>query len=253
LKVIPVIDILNGVAVHAIRGMRSEYQPLQSSLVCSTDPIRVADAFKTVGFSTLYLADLDAILMGSFGFDLYSCIGSFGFDLYSCIGSFGLSLMVDAGVSSFEGVEGLFRQGVSKVIIGTETLLTKGFVAEAVERFGGDRIVVSLDLKNGSILGKLGVDRSIDPLQLLGEFEAMGVLEVIVLDLARVGSQEGVDTNFLTRVIDQTGLSVYVGGGVRGISDLVELNALGVEGALVATALHTDRISVEDLRQSGFL
>ena len=242
MKVIPVIDILNGVAVHAIRGMRSEYQPLQSSLVCSTDPIRVADAFKTVGFSTLYLADLDAILMGSFGFDLYSCIGSFG-----------LSLMVDAGVSSFEGVEGLFRQGVSKVIIGTETLLTKGFVAEAVERFGGDRIVVSLDLKNGSILGKLGVDRSIDPLQLLGEFEAMGVLEVIVLDLARVGSQEGVDTNFLTRVIDQTGLSVYVGGGVRGISDLVELNALGVEGALVATALHTDRISVEDLRQSGFL
>ncbi|MCL2476948.1 HisA/HisF-related TIM barrel protein [Candidatus Bathycorpusculum sp.] len=242
MKVIPVIDILNGVAVHAIRGMRSEYQPLQSSLVCSTDPIRVADAFKTLGFSTLYLADLDAILMGSFGFDLYSCIGSLG-----------LSLMVDAGVSSFEGVEGLFRQGVSKVIIGTETLLTKGFVAEAVERFGGDRVVVSLDLKNGSILGKLGVDRSIDPLQLLGEFEAMGVLEVIVLDLARVGSQEGVDTNFLTRVIDQTGLSVYVGGGVRGISDLVELNALGVEGALVATALHTDRISVEDLRQSGFL
>ena len=242
LKVIPVIDILNGVAVHAMRGRRSDYQPLQSVLVCSTDPLLVAEAFKTLGFSALYLADLDAILEGSSGLDLYSLGGSLG-----------LSLMVDAGVSSFDGVEALFRQGVCKVILGTESLLNRGFVGEAVERFGADRVVVSLDLKNGAVLGKAGVDRSVDPLCLLGEFEAMGVLEVIVLDLARVGSQEGVDTAFLKRVIDQTSLSVYVGGGVCSISDLVELQALGVEGALIATSLHTGCISVEDLKQSGFL
>ena len=242
LKVIPVIDILNGVAVHAIRGRRSEYKPLQSSLVCSTDPLRVVEAFKTLGFNSLYLADLDAILGGSSGLDLFSLGGSLG-----------VSLMVDSGVSSLDGVEGLFRQGVSKAIIGTESLLSKGFVAEVVGRFGGNRVVVSLDLKNGAVLGKLGIDCSIDPLCLLGEFEAMGVLEVIVLDLARVGSQEGVDTAFLKRVIDQTSLSVYVGGGVCSISDLVELQALGVEGALIATSLHTGCISVEDLKQSGFL
>ena len=242
LKVIPVIDILNGVAVHAICGRRSDYQPLQSVFVCSTAPLRVAEAFKTLGFNALYLADLDAILEGSSGLDLYS-LGS----------SLGLSLMVDAGVSSFDGIEGLLRQGVSKVILGTESLLTMGFVAKAVEQFGADRVVVSLDLKNGAVLGKSGVDRSIAPLRLLGEFEAMGVLEVIVLDLARVGIQEGIDTAFLARVIDQTSLSVYVGGGVRSISDLVELKALGAEGALVATSLHTGSISVGALKQSGFL
>ena len=62
LKVIPVIDILNGVAVHAIRGERSNYKPLQSSLFKSADPVDVAGVFKTLGFRELYVADLDAII-----------------------------------------------------------------------------------------------------------------------------------------------------------------------------------------------
>ena len=61
LKVIPVIDILDGLVVHAIRGRRQEYQPLKSSLCNSVDPIEVAKAFKTLGFNELYIADLDGI------------------------------------------------------------------------------------------------------------------------------------------------------------------------------------------------
>lgn len=242
MKVIPVIDILHSVAVHAVRGRRSAYQPLQSTLVSSADPLAVAAAFKTLGFSELYVADLDAIMAGTFNFDLFGRI----------IGSTGLSLMVDAGITSFEWAEWLLGCGVSKFVIGTESLLAKGFVGEAVERLGGDHVVVSLDLKNGRVLGKLGDEGLVDPLQLLGEFEMMGVLEVIVLDLARVGSGEGVDTDFLGRVINKTNLLVYAGGGVRNIADLVELCDMGVGGALVATALHTGGISVSDLKQTGF-
>ena len=64
----------------------------------------------------------------------------------------------------------------------------------------------------------------------------MGVSQVIVLDLARVGSGEGVNIDFLKKVIADVGVDVYVGGGVRDINDLVELKNLGVSGALVATA-----------------
>ena len=48
LKVIPVIDILNGIVVHAVRGKRREYQPLQSILCKSVEPLEVAKAFKTL-------------------------------------------------------------------------------------------------------------------------------------------------------------------------------------------------------------
>jgi uncharacterized protein related to proFAR isomerase len=44
-----------------------------------------------------------------------------------------------------------------------------------------------------------------------------------------------------------------VGGGVRGVKDLVTLKDLGVFGVLVATALHSGKISPEELKQAGLL
>ncbi len=147
--------------------------------------------------------------------------------------------MVDAGVTSIDRAQKLFENNVSKLIIGTETLQSKKFVTQAVEIFGSNRVVVSLDLKGDKILVKLGFDGCLSPICLLKDFKAMGVSQVIVLDLARVGSGEGVNLDFLKKVIADVGVDVYVGGGVRDINDLVELRNLGVSGALIATALHT--------------
>ncbi len=44
-------------------------------------------------------------------------------------------------------------------------------------------------------------------------------------------------------------MDVFVGGGVRDIKDLVELKNLGVSGVLVATALHSGKISIEELKK----
>ena len=125
MKVIPVIDILNGIVVHAVRGKRHEYQPLQSSLCKSVEPLEVAKAFKALGFSELYIADLDAITGGSANFQVFKRIAK----------ETGLKLMVDAGVSDLETAEKLLDCGVSKVVIGTETLQSKSFVGEAVRAF----------------------------------------------------------------------------------------------------------------------
>ncbi|MBE3115648.1 hypothetical protein IMZ68_00435, partial [Candidatus Bathyarchaeota archaeon] len=84
-------------------------------------------------------------------------------------------------------------------------------------------------------------------------FRRMGVLGFIVLDLARVGSGEGVNMDFLKEAIASLGTGVYVGGGVRGVADLIELRDLGVSGVLVATALHNGKISITDLKQAELL
>jgi phosphoribosylformimino-5-aminoimidazole carboxamide ribotide isomerase len=81
----------------------------------------------------------------------------------------------------------------------------------------------------------------------------MGVSQVIVLDLARVGSGEGINTDFLKKVIAEVGVQVYAGGGVRDIKDIVELRNLGVTGALIATAIHTGKISIDELKQKSLL
>jgi phosphoribosylformimino-5-aminoimidazole carboxamide ribotide isomerase len=243
LKVIPVIDVLNGIVVHAVRGKRKEYQSLQSILCKLVEPLEVARAFRNLGFSDLYVADLDAIIDCSTNFQTLKNIAD----------ETGLKLMVDAGVTGIERAQKLLDSGVSKLIIGTETLQKKSFVGEAVRLFGSERVVVSLDLKGDKVLVKLGFDGCSDPICLLRQFKIMGVSQVIVLDLERVGSSVGVNVDFLKKVIAEVGINVYVGGGVRDINDLVELRTLGVSGALVATALHTGKISIDALKHEGFL
>ena len=243
MKIIPVIDVLNGIAVHAIRGRRKEYQPLKSVLCNSVDPFEVAKTFKTLGFSELYLADLDAITGKQVNFEVYRRI----------VRETMLELMVDAGISEIEMAKEMLENQVSKIVIGTETLRSKSFVQEAVKLLGNDRLIVSLDLMGDKVLVKLGFDGCKDALCLLRDFRRMGVLGFIVLDLARVGSGEGVNMDFLKQAIASLGRGVYVGGGVRGLADLIELRDLGVSGALVATALHNGKISITDLKQAGLL
>ncbi len=243
MKVIPVIDILNGIVVHAVRGQRNHYQPLQSTLVASAEPIEVARAFKNLGFTELYIADLDAIIDCSTNFHTIKHITE----------ETEVKLLVDAGVTGIKRAQNLLASGVSQLIIGTETLQSKAFVREAVGLFGSDRVLVSLDVKDDKVVVKTGFDGSSDPMVLLREFKAIGVSRVIVLDLSRVGSSMGVDVAFLRKVINKVGVDVYVGGGVRDISDLVELKNLGISGVLVATALHTGKISVKELKQNGLL
>ncbi len=243
MKVIPVIDILNGIVVHAVRGKRKEYQPLQSILCKSVEPLEVAKAFKTLEFGELYIADLDPIAGGSVNFQVFKRIAK----------ETGLKLMVDAGVVDLETAEKLLDCGVSKIVIGTETLQSKGFVDEAVRLFGSERVIVSLDLKGEKVLVQSGFDGSKDPVRLLNEFKEMGVSKVIVLDLARVGSGEGVNVDFLKKVLKTVAIDIYVGGGVRDLKDLVKLKNLGVSGVLVATALHEGKISIEELKQADLL
>jgi phosphoribosylformimino-5-aminoimidazole carboxamide ribotide isomerase len=242
-KIIPVIDILNGIAVHAVRGRRKKYQPLKSILCVSTDPVDVAAALKALGFGELYVADLDAIAGRHPNLSMFKRI----------VDKTGLRLMVDAGITSLKTAEELLGNGVSKVIIGTETLPSASLVAEAVKSFGTEKVMVSLDLMNGQVLSKFELGALVEPMALLRKFQNMGVSQIIVLDLAKVGSGEGVNTQFLKEVTRNIKAEVYVGGGVRGVKDLVTLKDLGVFGVLVATALHSGKISPEELKQAGLL
>jgi phosphoribosylformimino-5-aminoimidazole carboxamide ribotide isomerase len=242
LKVIPVIDVLNGVAVHAVRGNRKEYQPLKSGLTESVNPIEVAKDFKKLGFSELYLADLDAILRKKPDIALYSRI----------VDQTGLKLMVDAGVTDIETGQKLQNGKVSKIIIGTETLQTQAFINEAVKQVGANHLIVSIDMKDGKVLTLPSFDGPTDALKLLSDFHRLGVSEFILLDLARVGSGEGVNLDFLKQALI-LGAKVYVGGGVSSIEELVELKTLGVSGVLFATALHAGKVSTDSLRRAGLL
>ena len=232
MRVIPVLDLRGGVAVHAIRGQRTRYQPVQSVLAPSADPVELARALVTrLGARECYVADLYAI----------ACRGDHG-PVIRAIADLGLSVWLDAGTASAADAERAIGQGATRVIIGTETLRDPrdlSAIVEAVRPVPRSPCVLSLDLRDGRLLGGSPTVEQLDPGDLVaGAWEA-GIRTFIVLDLARVGSSDGAHlepAQALRR--DFPDAEVIVGGGVRDHRDLVTLREEGFQGALVATALH---------------
>lgn len=243
MRIIPVLDILDGVVVHAVAGVRQEYLPIRSVLCTSANPPDVALAFKSIGFKQLYVADLDAILGNVPNFRQYAEIKA----------ATGLQLMVDGGVVDVENARKVLESGASEIIIGTETLKELEFVKQAIESFGQDRVVVSLDLKDGKIVSVSEAIRFTDPLALAMRFQQMGVTRIIVLDLAKVGTGQGVNVAIVKEILEKVQVEVLTGGGVRDIQDLYLLRRLGVSGVLLGTALHSGRLTVDELKPAGFL
>lgn len=243
MKVIPVIDVLNGVAVHGIRGERERYQPLKSTLCRSADPLDIALTFESLGFSSLYLADLDAILGKSANFNIYRQIMT----------QTRLDLMVDAGIADITKAKKVLATEVSKIVIGSETLNSLDFLGQAVKAFGEDKVVVSIDLKAGKVLSVSEAIASMDAVSFAQKLRKIGVNQIIFLDLDRVGTEHGINLALLRSVLEKTGVEVLVGGGIRSLQELEELRKLGVSGALVATILHNGKLEVDELKSAGFL
>src|SRR4051794_41521781 len=111
MRLIPVLDVMNGVVVRGIGGRRSEYQPIVGRLTSSTDPVEVARALvDTFRPAELYLADLDAIAGAAPAVVVYEAIRELG-----------VRLWVDSGVHDGPGAERVAAAGCD-VIAGLETV-----------------------------------------------------------------------------------------------------------------------------------
>ncbi|MFA5365429.1 MAG: HisA/HisF-related TIM barrel protein [Candidatus Bathyarchaeia archaeon] len=242
MKVIPVIDVLNGIAVHGIRGERKHYLPLKSGLTNSTNPIEIASTFEQLGFGSLYIADLDAIMGKSANLDIYKQITK-----KTC-----LELMVDAGTTDRTKAEQVLGSG-AKIVIGSESLSSLDFVKQAITDYGTQKVVVSIDQKNGKLLTHAEDLALLDACSVAQKLANLGVRQIILLDLDRVGTEHGINSDVLRCVLDNSAVDVFVGGGIHGLSELEQLRSLGVSGVLVATVLHNGKVTVDELRNSGFL
>ena len=88
-----------------------------------------------------------------------------------------------------------------------------------------------------------------DPFKIVEILNDCDLADIIILDLDRVGTTSGVDSQFLSNIVSISDHNVLLGGGVRNVEDIEILEGIGVKGALVATALHNGSIPLEMVRQ----
>ena len=244
MRVVPVIDLKDGTAVHAVRGERERYRPVRGVMAGDDgDPLFLARAFRAeLGLDDLYVADLDAI---SGEGDNTSSIGALARDA---------RVMVDAGVTEPERARALLDLGAHRVVVGTETLTGPDAPAgpDALDRLlagvPAGALVLSVDLRDGRALSPDPQLAGVPALDAVARLHRAGLREAIVLDLARVGSGAGPDVRLIAELHAAfPDLELLAGGGVRDVKDLRALGDAGAAGALVATALHLGVIGRREL------
>ena len=230
-RVIPVLDLRGGKAVHARGGDRRFYQGVSSCLCPGHDPVELAAAFRSkLGLDSLYIADLDAIEHDCPDLDTLSRLGS--------------NVWVDAGPRRLNRIDELVEAGTSTIILATETLPSFEFLGEAIERFSHQRIVFGLDLRDGRPLG------GGEPRGMVERAVLNGVRRILLLDIGRVGTSRGVGSLSLLASIRERfePLEVTIGGGIGSMADVLDGRDSGASAVLVGSALHDGRIGAEDLR-----
>jgi phosphoribosylformimino-5-aminoimidazole carboxamide ribotide isomerase len=244
-RVIPVLDLKAGLAVHAVRGQRDAYAPVKSVLARSADPLDLGRALVTrLGAKDCYVADLDAIAR----------VGDHRQAIHDLAG-LGLRVWLDAGIASVDDAERARSLGAARIIVGTETLTDPRDLAAMVTALGGESTsscILSLDLHEGRLRGGSPAVARLGPGDLAAIAWEAGIRTFIVLDLARVGSEEGPRLDAARALRRAFGdAELVIGGGVRDGADLAALDTEGFQGALVATALHRGVISALDPGRSA--
>ena len=236
MRVIPVIDLMDGLVVHGQMGEREEYKPVQSVLCESAEPLAVACAFEKLQLKEVYIADLDAI----------SHIGSNLQEIIKIQQNTRLNLMLDCGIRSVDDIFNLLPS-IDRIIVATETLLRLGELDKIVDQVDKNKLIFSIDTMQNKILTGSKEIAALNPTALAAYGYDLGIQECIVLDLSKVGSEKGPNITIAKEIVDNVDISVITGGGIRRVDDIHYLEEYGFAGVLVATALHNGNITQSDL------
>jgi len=225
MKIIPVIDLKDGLVVHAKQGQRDDYRPINTALCQSSALMDVLQAFLALAeFDTFYIADLNAITgTGNHCDQLLSIMERFP----------SITFWVDAGRLSELNMPKLPQNWLP--VLGSESFNDQNLAElDALN----NNFILSLDFLG---MTTLGADALFNNMKQWPEI-------VIIMTLDRVGSQQGPDlkklAGYATTYPDK---SFVAAGSVRDRVDLVALQNIGINHALIASALHSGQINSADI------
>ena len=231
MDIIPVLDVARGQVVHAVEGKRTAYRPIETPLANSTEPADLARGLRALfPFRKIYVADLDGIEGRGRNTRLVPSLSQVLPHT---------EIWIDAGTGSRGAARAVLAAPIATLVVGSESLenarVWHDIVAEAPPR-----TVLSLDFRGNEFMG---------PEALLDD-PTLWPARVIVMTLDRVGSGGGPDVARLQEIASRAGSRrVYAAGGIRDRADLDRIRAAGAAGALVASALHAQKITAGDLKE----
>ena len=233
----PAIDLMSGQVVRLRQGRASE------KTVYSSDPGAFGRQWEEEGGDWLRLVDLDASFSGEQR-NLPS--------VKAITSSVRIPCQLGGGIRTPEAIERALEAGVSRVILGTRAAESLDFVRDMAKQFGGERIAVGIDAKNGMVSVKGWTQETgLQALDLARRAVEAGAETIIYTDIATDGMLQGPnfeETEKVNAVVTELGGQLIASGGVGSAAHVERLALLpGLYGCIIGKALYDHTVSLRSL------
>ena len=234
--ILPAIDLKDGAVVRLYKGSFDTVHQVAS------DPVTVARAFQEAGAKWMHMVDLDGARDGV----------RRNADLVRAVSDLGLQVELGGGIRSMADLEAVFALGVTRAVIGSAAVSNPDLVAQAIAAYGADRIAVGIDARDGKVkTSGWEVDSGLDYLEFAQSMENLGVKKMIFTDIETDGMLSGPSFGRLRELQQAVSCDLIASGGVSCNRDIVELEQMGLYGAIIGKAYYTGAIDLAQAVKDG--
>lgn len=232
--IFPAIDLKDGQCVRLVQGR------LENKTVYSDAPAAQARSFQDQGAEWLHIVDLDGAFTGSPGNSQA---------IKSIAAALNIPFQVGGGLRTRTDVKRVLDLGATRVIIGTSAL-KQNFIAELLDEFGPERIILGLDAKDGMVAVQGWTESAgLTALDFGKQMRALGLKTAVFTDVSRDGLLQGPNLASTEEMARSSGLQIIASGGISTIDNIRRLKSLesqGICGAIIGKALYDGKLSLED-------
>ena len=234
IKLVPAIDLLGGKTVRLRKG---DYD---QQISYDEQPADAARRFEADGASMLHVVDLDGARHGR-PEQLWV--------LAEITKAVSIPVEYGGGLRSLDDLRSASAVGAERLVLGTAAVTKPDLVDAAVAEFG-ERLVVSVDGRNGEVALEgwtAGSGRT--TAQTFAQLEAQGASQFVYSAISRDGTLEGPALDEAREVCGMVRGEVTYAGGIGTVEDLVSLDALrldSLDGVIIGRALHEGRFTLPE-------
>ena len=231
LVLLPAVDVQNGQAVQLVQGVAGSEKVFG-------EPLAAAQRWQDDGAEWIHLVDLDAAVGRGSNAEIIAEI----------VGAMNLYVELSGGIRDDASLERALATGCRRVNIGTAALENPEWCEEVIASYG-DRIAIGLDVKDTRLAARGWTREGGDVYETLARLSDAGCERFVVTDVASDGMLTGPNIQLLKSICASTTAKVVASGGISSLADvrtLTDLVPLGVEGAIIGTALYVGNFTLTD-------
>jgi phosphoribosylformimino-5-aminoimidazole carboxamide ribotide isomerase len=235
MEIYPAIDLIEGSCVRLTKGR------FETSKRYYENPVEVAKIWQSEGAAWLHIIDLDGARTGVLN-NLESAI--------KIKHATGMKIQFGGGIRNFESLEEVLSNGIDRAILGTRAIADEDFLKRCLDEYGS-MIIPSIDYGiNGIVLVSGWAQKTeYNIINFIPKLENLGIKEIIITDISRDGTLEGVNPDYLEIILKNIKIKVIIAGGITALEDITRIKKFensGVSGAIIGKALYEGTISLSE-------